>query len=255
MTRVRLREIVAFICLHVPRQAPVLPGKTREDSLHAFLQVLSGEESLTAWIESLAQDFEQNNLGPGNVLQNLQEQVLSLFKNVLVMLKDTGVSRNGDLHLAFITQQHKMQMLALSAENHSWIKILSDSSLTATFACISPYCFETMGHMCREDQWKLPDKCRLATKLNFYTHHMQWSPESMEILNVGKSYCINAHHLNMVAKVDRFVNSFGEHPFYFITTKKSLVPLSISQHIRKRADLREEISEIAIKCIISGYTD
>jgi hypothetical protein len=128
MTRVRLRELVAFICFHVPGQIPLLPGKPREDSLHAFLQVLSGEDSLTAWIESLAQEFEENNLGSGNYLQNLQGQVLSLFRNVLVMLKDTGVSINGDLHLAFITQQHQIQMLALSAENHPWIKILSDSS-------------------------------------------------------------------------------------------------------------------------------
>lgn len=255
MTRVRLREIVAFICLHVPRQVPVMPGKTREASLHAFLQALSGEESLTIWVESLAQEFEQNTPGQGNHLKAFQEQVLSLFKSVLVTLQETGVSRNGDLHLALISQQLEVQMLALSAEDHPWIKVLSDSSLTATFACISPYCFQTMGHMCQKDQWRMPDKCRLATKLNAYTHHLQWSADSTEVLKVGKSYCINARHLNMLAKVDGFVTSFGEHPFYSISIKKSLVPLSISQHIRKRADLREENSETAVKCIISGYPD
>ncbi|KAJ5805718.1 uncharacterized protein N7503_003320 [Penicillium pulvis] len=255
MTRVRLREIVAFICLHVPRQVPVMPGKTREASLHAFLQVLSGEESLTTWVESLAQEFEQNIPGTGDYLRILQEQVLSLFKNVMAMLKETGVSRNGDLHLAFITQRLEIQMLALSAEDHPWTKVLSDSSLTATFACVSPYCFQTMGHMCQKDQWRMPDKCRLATKLNAYTHHLQWAADPTDVLKVGKSYCINARHLNMLAKVDGFVTSFGEHPFYSISTKKSLVPLSISQHIRKRADLREENSETAVKCIISGYAD
>lgn len=253
MTRVRLREVVAFMCLHVPHQIPLLPGKTRESSLHAFVEALSGEESLRIWLESLAQEFEQKNLGPGDHLQNLQNQVLSLFRNVLAMLKDTGISKTGDLHLAFITQQPKMHMLALSSENHPWVKILSDSSLTATFACISPQCFQTMGHKCQNDQWKLPDKFRLATRLNAYYHHLQWAVDSTEILKVGKRYCINVRHLNMVAKVDQFVVSSGEHPFYSITAKRSRVPPFVSQHIRKRADLREENSETAIKCIISGY--
>ncbi|GFF74473.1 hypothetical protein CNMCM6936_007607 [Aspergillus lentulus] len=253
MTRVRLRDLVAFVCLHVPGQIPKLPGNSYEASLDAFVQALSGEEHLTVWLASLVLESEQRDLSTRQSLEWLQERILSLFRNVLAMLKDTGISKNGDLHLAFLNEQRKNRMLVLSARDHPWTKILSDSSITATFACVSPYCFETIGHTCQEGQWKLPDKFRLSTKLNTFTRHLRGTDGPGETLQIGKRYCINAPHLDMVAKVDRLVDVVGQHSFYSITAKKRRVPLFVSQHIRRRADLREEDSASAFKCIISGY--
>ncbi|KAH8427999.1 uncharacterized protein LDX57_005705 [Aspergillus melleus] len=252
MTRVRLRDLVAYVCLHVPGQIPELPDKSREDSLDAFVQVLSGEENIAVWLENLLRDFERRN--PGS-RQLLQDRILSLFRNVLAMVKDTGISREGDLRLAFLNQQYKHRMLVLHARDHPWTKVLSDSSITATFACVSPHCFETTDHTCQNLQWKLPDKFRLSTKLDMFARHVRGATDSAGTLQVGKKYCVNAHHVDMVAKVDRVVNPVGNQSFYSITAKERRVPLYVCQHILKRADLREENSPNAAKCIISGYGD
>lgn len=139
MTRVRLRDLVAFICSHVPGQIPRLPGRSQEDSFHDFVGALGGQEKLIKWLESVAQEPKSNH-NPES-LSRLQERVLALFRNVLFKLKDTGISRDGDLRLLVLTEELKPGVLTLSAQHHPWTRILSDSSTTATFACVLPGTF------------------------------------------------------------------------------------------------------------------
>lgn len=80
---------------------------------------------------------------------------------------------------------------------------------------------------------------------------MKW--EEPGVLEVGKRYCINKHDLDTVARVDGLHgHPSGEQSFYSVTAKRRLVPLRITQHIRKKAELREEDSRIAVRCVIGG---
>lgn len=250
MTRVRLRELLASFCLQwAAMEIPQLPGKSHEESEHAFIEALCGNDSLSDWIELLIP-------GPRMVAakkrKHLQQQVNSLFLRVLEQLKDTGVSENGDLVLACLSKEKVLNSLTLSAKDHPWIKVLSDSSLTATFACLSLHCFQDSDCKCKNDKWNIPDEFRLATKLDLY-RPSAFSRQDMQQDRVQamRTYWINSPSLNLLARVVGCTRDKSG-TVYYITIKNSVLPLSLVKYFRKRPMIRENDSSTAVKCIISG---
>ena len=70
---------------------------------------------------------------------------------MLEVLKDTGIDRNGEeLVVAWVRKESPYSCLRLRCEKTSlWARILADSEDCATFACITPLCFEVKKYKCR----------------------------------------------------------------------------------------------------------
>lgn len=253
MTRVRLRDLVAHACRYIPVKSPKLPGHTREASLEMIIEVLSGEQALSFWPKARVQEYERQGHNPGHLLEYLQDRIISIFHTVLYKLKNTGIATDGDLRIADLTQSNEKRMLVLPIRYHPWIEVLSDSSLTATFACASPHCFETPGHECQKDKWKFPKEYRLSTKLNSFSYYHRRPEESPGFLQVGERYRINDEDVDMMVTVDRVETDFGKDPVYFLSARKRRRGLLHSENAKKRGRLREDDSQYAINCIISGY--
>jgi hypothetical protein len=266
MTRVRLRELVAYFCLQCAvRDIPQLPGKSHEESVEVFTEALCGNDSLSDWFESLIlkpvisessipepekKEWEKER---AKEREELQERILSLFLRVLIMLKDTGVSENGDLVLACLSTDKRLNSLTLSATDHPWIKVLSDSSLTATFACLSLHCFQDRDCKCQNNTWSIPYEFRLATKLDI-DRSSAFRPRDMQQdgLQVMTKYWINSSNLNLMARVAGCMRESGSDLLYYLTIKKSVLPINLVKTLRKRPTIREDDSPTAVKCIIGG---
>lgn len=169
------------------------------------------------------------------------------------MLADTGIAENGDLVLACLSEDKALNTLTLSSSDHPWVKVLSDSSLTATFACVSLHCFPASHCKCQNDKWKAPEDFRLATKVAIHTRSALRDTEQNSVQ--AMSYWINSTNLNLIAKVNGFMkeSDSDSDPVCYISIKKSVLPVDLVKALRKRPILREdEYSATAVKCIISG---
>lgn len=254
MTRVRLRELVAFFYLQCgAMEIPLIPSKTREEIIDAFTEALCGDTDLMDWFESLIPKSTDTHTREEE-RQRLQKKVLSLFHTVLAMLADTGIAENGDLVLACLSEDKALNTLTLSSRDHPWIKVLSDSSLTATFACVSLHCFPAKHCKCQNDKWEAPEDFRLATKVAIHTPSAYSLKDTQRNSVQAMSYWINSTNLNLIAKVSGFMKESDSNsdPVCYISIKKSVLPVDIVKALRKRPILREYDSPTAIKCIISG---
>jgi hypothetical protein len=248
MTRVRLRDLIAFYCLKIsPMSIPEIQGrKDRDDSLNSFAQALYGHQSLCSWFESLI-STSSNNCYHRDAIQ---QYILKLFREVLVMLKDTGIQENGDFVIACISQSHSLSEARLQASRTPWLRVLKDSSLTATFACILPCCFETDSCGCQKSQWQLPDEYQLSTKLDLFTEHLQPKSGKKQRVLIGKSYRINSADLNMMTKIHHRTELPDGASLYYATIKRSALHSAIHEYVPRRHRLRENESASAIKVII-----
>lgn len=251
MTRVRLREVLAFFCLHfaamdIPRKC----GQSYEEGVKAFTDALCGKDRIIDWFESLIPTTEKEDLAKRDALQ---KRIISLFQNTLVHLDTTGVSDNGDLVLAYLSEDKTLNTITLSGINHPWVKVLSDTSLTATFACVSLHCFPAGDCECRSNKWSVPNKFRLATKLGMH-ELSSFSPGGVQHgrLQVGRSYWINSSNLNLIATVNDCIKKCHSDLCYYISVKKSALPIDLVKRMRKKLILREDDSPNAVKCIVSG---
>jgi hypothetical protein len=251
MARVRLREIVAFFCLQFEAMdIPQQPCKSYEESLDAFTEALCGEGSIIDWVESLIPGPEKEDHGKR---ETLQQRVVSLFRNALVHLEATGISDNGDLVLACLPEGKPLSTINLSANDHPWVKVLSDSTLTATFACVSLYCFQARDCKCRRNEWSVPNEFWLATKLDLHARSA-FSPgdRQQERLQATRTYWINSSDLNLMATVIGCTKEPDSELCYYVTIKKSVLPIDLVKLLRKKPIIREDDSPNAVKCIISG---
>lgn len=268
MTRIRLRELVAFFCLQcAAEEIPQQPGRTRKESRDAFAEALCGNDSLNNWFESLISEpvitesllrlsEEEREKGRQKERQKereeLQNRVLSLFVRVLKMLENTGVSKDGDLVLACLSKDKDLHGLTFPATRYPWIKVLSDSSSTATFACLSLHCFQDRDCKCRNDKWNLPDDFRLATKL-FIDRPFPFSPRDPQQDGLQmKTYLINSANLNLMARVAGYIKEPDSDWIYYVSVKKSVLSIDFVKSLHRRQTLREGDSPTAVKCIVSG---
>lgn len=146
-----------------------------------------------------------------------------------------------------------MEKLTFSVYHHPWTRVLSDSSLTATFACISPHCFESTSRKCPRDEWKPLQAFSLSTKLEiFHPYYLAENAGKGCTLQRDKAYWINSPKLNLLANVISCRQESGTEPVYHIAIKRSRVPSDLLEHIRKEI-LREVNESRAFDCIISDY--
>ncbi|KAL4744250.1 hypothetical protein BDW72DRAFT_188960 [Aspergillus terricola var. indicus] len=249
MTRVRLRDLVAFYCLSCSHDnIPDIQGQTdREASLNGFAQAMYTHDSLCTWIKSLVPPSNNAWYQQGKI----ERHISKLFSEVLEMLKDTGIQDNGDLAIACISQGHSLERLTLYARKNPWVQVLKDSALTATFACTLPRCFETDNCRCRKNKWQLPEECQLSTKLDILMDDKSES-EAKHKLRIGKTYRINSADLNMTTKIHRRMESSHGNAVYYATIKRSVLNSAIFEYIPKRPRLRENESTNAVDVFIGG---
>lgn len=176
-------------------------GGSRGDLFYAFVGVLEGQESLRDWLKCIAQEPKGSNPNPEESSSKLPEPVLSLFRNVLVLLKDTGRSRDGDLQLLVLTEELEPSILTLSAQDQPWTKILTDWSTTATLACVSHRCFETAGNRCQKGRQMQPRNFHLSTKLNKFNRYFDKGESSAGVRKLERDTA-SIRITWMIARVD-----------------------------------------------------
>ncbi|KAL2864273.1 uncharacterized protein BJX67DRAFT_383934 [Aspergillus lucknowensis] len=249
MTRVRLRDLVAFYCLSCsPDNIPDVHGQNnREDSLRGFAQAMYTHDSLCTWVKSLVPQSKNAWYQQGEIEQHLSK----LFSEVLEMLKDTGVQDNGNLAIACIPQGHSLESLTVYTRTNPWVQVLKDSAFTATFACTLPRCFETDNCRCQKNEWQFPEEYQLSTKLDILMDDQSES-EARHKLQVGKSYRINSADLNMTTKIHHRMESSHGNAVYYATIKRSVLNSAIFEYVPKRPRLRENDSTNAVEVIIGG---
>jgi hypothetical protein len=249
MTRVRLRDLVAFYCLKCSRDSiPNIQGQDDpEASLHGFAQAMYAQNSLCTWVKSLVPPSNNAWYQRGKI----ERHITRIFSEVLEMLKDTGIQDNGDLAVACIPQGHSLERLTVYTRKNPWVQVLKDSALTATFACILPRCIETDDCGCQKSKWQLPEECQLSTKLDLLMDDRSES-EARHKLRIGKSYCINSANLNMTTKIHHRMESSNGNAVYYATIKRSVLNSAIFEYVPKRPRLRENDSTNAVQVIIGG---
>ncbi|KAL3472616.1 hypothetical protein BJX99DRAFT_235249 [Aspergillus californicus] len=249
MTRVRLRDLVAFYCLKCsPMGIPGIQGLTdRDDSLNGFAQAMYGDHSICSWFESVVPPSKNNCYDR----ETVERHISKLFREVLVMLKDTGIQENGDLAVARISPGYSLTEARLSASKMPWVKVLKDSSSTATFACILPCCFETGNCACQKSQWRLPAVYQLSTKLDIFTETLNGFEGRHRPL-IGKLYRINSANLNIMTKIDGRMKLPDGSFLYYATIKNSALHSVFHEYVPRRPRLRENDSASAFKVIIGG---
>jgi hypothetical protein len=249
MTRVRLRDLVAFYCLRCsPDNIPNIQGQNdREASLNGFAQAMYTHDSLDTWVKSLVPPSNNACYQQGKI----ERHIIQLFSEVLEMLRDTGIQDNGDLAIACMPQGHSLERLTVYTRKNPWVQVLKDSDLTATFACTLPRCFETDDCRCQKSKWQLPEECQLSTKLDLLIDDRSES-DARHRLRIGKSYRINSANLNMTTKIHHRMKSSHGNTVHYATIKKSVLNSALFEYVPKRPRLREIDSTNAVQVIIGG---
>lgn len=102
---------------------------------------------------SIVQNFRDRNLGQwfDRLSTEHRNTAIRIIRSMLEVLKDTGIDKNGEeLVVAWIRKESPYSCLRLRCEKANlWTRILADSEDCATFACITPLCFEIKKHKCR----------------------------------------------------------------------------------------------------------
>ncbi|KAL4878345.1 hypothetical protein BJY04DRAFT_221281 [Aspergillus karnatakaensis] len=252
MTRVRLRELVAFYCLKC--SSTTVPGieglADRNHSLDGFAQAMFGDDSLCNWFESLIPPSTDNLYDR----VTLEQHISRLFREVLMMLEATGIQENGDLAVACISRRHSVSEARLLASKVPWVKVLKDSSSTATFACLLPCCFETDHCVCQKANWQLAGMHQLATKLDLFVETFNGFQGGHKPL-VGKLYRINSADINVMTRIHHRMKLPDGSFLYYATIKNSALRSVIHEYVPRRPRLRENDSASAFKVIIGGGSD
>ncbi|KAK2758174.1 hypothetical protein FQN54_004018 [Arachnomyces sp. PD_36] len=128
--RIPLRELVADVL-------PIFAKDSLRQNLwedlnrnHNIMDAFQGND-LRAWLAGLTSE--------------LQEYVLKLIRRILVLLKHTGVDREGkNLSIAWPQEDDVYRCFRIPCKKQSfWARILADSEDCATFAYVSSKCLET----------------------------------------------------------------------------------------------------------------
>lgn len=104
-------------------------------------------------VQNIVENFRKGDLDVWfeRLAPELSETAIMIVRSMLEVLKDTGIDRNGEeLVVAWVRKESPYSCLRLRCEKTSlWARILADSEDCATFACITPLCFEVKKHKCR----------------------------------------------------------------------------------------------------------
>jgi hypothetical protein len=141
------------VCTGVARRVAL--RKLLADVMIPFVESRASKPQL--WKELIAQgiveNFQRGDLDVWfeNLTLELSETAIMIVRSMLEVLKDTGIDRNGEeLVVAWVRKESPYSCLRLRCEKTSlWARILADSEDCATFACITPLCFEVEKHKCR----------------------------------------------------------------------------------------------------------
>ncbi len=63
---------------------------------------------------------------------------------------------------------HPIPKFTIPCRNQEWIRVLTDSSEVATFACVTTSCLETSDCKCKAKNWARPNEFRLSTRVGRY---------------------------------------------------------------------------------------
>jgi hypothetical protein len=237
-TRIRLCELISLTCLRNfdVKIASLYSDLDHDSSLEAFWRELCGNIQLMTSVDSPSTPVE------------------SFILPALEMLKVTGVSVSGDLDVAWLSRNGSQTCeLRISGEDHPWIKVLSDMEIAATFACVSPHCFQIGDSPCQGAAgWSYPNRFRLSTKVDIYCERGSAQEISSEIIQNGGTYWMNSPRLNLLAKVEGVTTDTTDgFPIYRIKVKKFRLPVGVFKFFSKRKVLREDNKQNAVSCIIS----
>jgi hypothetical protein len=128
LRRVPLRQVIAE-CLE-PYMADRYPKPPGWDAIQGELMTALQDPELAKWLQLLP--------------DARQIHVCTIIMEILKQLRYTEVDDDNKFRIGWIHQDSGFECLKIPCTGaNSWVKVLSDSSDIATFACVTKHCFET----------------------------------------------------------------------------------------------------------------
>jgi hypothetical protein len=133
--RVRLRLLLAAV---LPAYVDAYhPGPPEWETLGKNLVEALKTTHFRSWLTQLPMGHERT--------------VILTLGSLLTHLKNTGVTSEGTLDVAWICPRQVQKCFRLRCNNESgWARILADTEHCATFACVTTSCFEAGSTVCRK---------------------------------------------------------------------------------------------------------
>ena len=177
--------------------------------------LMAGGENIRLWYDELQ-----------SLPNFLDLQILTkrLIRHILLVLRDTGIDREGKIFKIGCPEEHGESMytyLPIPCENENlWAQILKDSEDCATFAYMTDICLETDEHRCQKtNPWHCPS---LDTAVQHFrpANDPIIVPEQAWDLVTDRLYWIGMPSSGLQARVVQSANS----PFPRLHISKSIVP-------------------------------
>ncbi|KAN0098287.1 hypothetical protein V8E51_013950 [Hyaloscypha variabilis] len=238
LRRVALREVVAE-CIE-PYMADRLRKPPGWESIQVDLISALRGYGLAMWMESLSDEK--------------QAHVSTVIMEILKQLQYTGVDDDNKFRIGWIHRDSGFKCLKIACTGaNSWIKILSDSSDIATFACVTKDCFETTLRT-RRCRGALPQSLslkpiQLCTKVSLVLENCNSEPhpESASIKD-GETYWIGREDLLLLATVQLATGAASTN---VLKIKRSSIPHTVFKRSNYRSTIRETNDEGAMECMVT----
>jgi hypothetical protein len=170
-------------------------------------------------------------------------------------LQYTGIDEEKKFRIGWVDQDSGFECLKVACKGaNAWVKVLSDSTDIATFACVTKQCFETTvrNRCCRG---AIPQKLslkpfQLCTQVSAGLQDCNSNPVPERLtLQDGETYWIGKEDLLLIATVELTV---GAPPAMVLKVKRSSIPHQVFKRSNTRATIRETNEAGAVECIATA---
>ncbi|KAK7550640.1 hypothetical protein IWX50DRAFT_614005 [Phyllosticta citricarpa] len=217
--RVRMRELIAdMLSVYVARGRPRPSWFQHEKT--KIIDAFRDEENKINLEQWLAQRP-----------QNHQDYLWDAMREIIDLLKITGIDKSGALSIALVIPDRQAQCLRVECERESyWAKVLTDSSYCATFAYFTSTCLETEQIKCTGPTASWPLKTPvLSTAVSLHQKEKRPVPVTKLEFQKDDLHFIGKSKLRLQVKVEKMPKNDGVR-LLLLRNK----PLTIPSHISRR---------------------
>jgi len=248
MARTRLRDILALVIdatYDSDKQVlSVCPSRVVVGSL---ANALRGAEPLEQWIQSVS-------TGP---VDEVRKELRDILFKSLKMLQHTGVTRARTFEAAWFSKGRPLRALWTTCVGGSWLSMLADSILNASFVVVTDKCWRTPQRLCSTlaTKWSLQNfvlstrMCKATANPTFGTHVLDNSD-----LQVNTRYILDGAMNGLDVKAVKVLDvDDGRHVTY-LEVSRSRLGHQFRKRIRECPSLRECDTPWAKDCVVSNST-
>ncbi|KAK7527428.1 uncharacterized protein IWZ02DRAFT_124582 [Phyllosticta citriasiana] len=225
--RVRMRELIAdMLSVYVARGRP-RPSWFQHEKTE-IIDAFRDEENKINLEQWLAQRP-----------QNHQDYLWDAMREIIDLLKVTGIDKSGALSIAWVIPDRQAQCLRVECERESyWAKVLTDSSYCATFAYFTSACLETEQIKCTGPTASWPLKTPvLSTAVSLHQKEKRPVPVTQLEFQKDDLYFIGKSKLRLQVKVEKMPKNDGVR-LLLLRNKPLTIPSQISRRMSSKGPKR-----------------